>query len=73
MGASPRRQVPLVARSWAGACITLIDHWLQVDHDLSADEFSSLIAPLLLEGPLWGLGLDESVAVVSEPDMVGPG
>ena len=64
MGASPRREVALVARSWAGACITLIDHWLQVDHDLSADEFSSLIAPLLLGGPLWGLGLDDSVAVV---------
>jgi AcrR family transcriptional regulator len=72
MDASPRRQVALVARSWAGACITLIDHWLQVDQGLSADEFSSLIAPLLLEGPLWGLGLDESVAVVSEPDFVGP-
>ena len=72
MGASPRRQVALVARSWAGACITLIDHWLQIDRDLSADEFSSLIAPLLLEGPLWGLGLDDSVAVVSEPDIVGP-
>jgi len=72
MGASPRRQMALVARSWAGACVTLIDHWLQVEHDLSADEFSALIAPLLLEGPLWGLGLDESVAVVSEPDMVGP-
>jgi len=70
MGASPRREVSLVARSWAGACITLIDHWLQVDHDLSADEFSSLIAPLLLEGPLWGLGLDDSVAVV-EPGGVG--
>jgi AcrR family transcriptional regulator len=70
MGASPRREVSLVARSWAGACITLIDHWLQVDHDLSADEFSSLIAPLLLEGPLWGLGLDDSVAVV-EPGSVG--
>ncbi len=71
MGASPRRQVSLVARSWAGSCITLIDHWLQVDNDLSADEFSSLIAPLLLEGPLWGLGLDDLV-VVSEPDFVGP-
>jgi AcrR family transcriptional regulator len=70
MGALPRREVSLVARSWAGACITLIDHWLQVDHDLSADEFSSLIAPLLLEGPLWGLGLDDSVAVV-EPGGVG--
>jgi len=70
MGASPRREVSLVARSWAGACITLIDHWLQVDQDLSADEFSSLIAPLLLEGPLWGLRLDGSVAVV-EPGMVG--
>lgn len=69
MGASPRREVSLVARSWAGACITLIDHWLQVDHDLSADEFSSLIAPILLEGPLWGLGLDDRVAVV-EPDIV---
>jgi len=70
MGASPRREVSLVARTWAGACITLIDHWLQVDHDLSADEFSTLIAPLLLEGPLWGLGLEDSVAVV-EPDIVG--
>jgi AcrR family transcriptional regulator len=70
MGASPRREVSLVARSWAGACITLIDHWLQMEQDLSADEFSSLIAPLLLEGPLWGLGLDDSVAVV-EPGMVG--
>jgi hypothetical protein len=70
MGASPRREVSLVARSWAGACITLIDHWLQVEHDLSADEFSSLIVPLLLEGPLWGLGLDDSVAVV-EPGSVG--
>jgi len=70
MGASPRREVSLVARSWAGACITLIDHWLREDQDRSADEFSSLIAPLLLEGPLWGLGLEESVAVV-EPDIVG--
>jgi AcrR family transcriptional regulator len=70
MGASPRREVPLVARSWAGACITLIDHWLQEDQDLSADEFSSLIAPLLLEGPLWGLGLEDSVAVV-QPGTVG--
>ena len=68
MGASPRREVSLVARSWAGACITLIDHWLQVEHDLSADEFSSLIAPLLLEGPLWGLDLDDRVAVV-EPGI----
>ena len=68
MGASPRREVSLVARSWAGACITLIDHWLQAEQDLSADEFSSLIAPLLLEGPLWGLGLDDRVAVV-EPDI----
>ncbi len=69
MGASPRREVSLVARSWAGACITLIDHWLQAEQDLSADEFSSLIAPLLLEGPLWGLGLDDRVAVV-EPGIV---
>jgi AcrR family transcriptional regulator len=72
MGASPRRQPALVARSWVGACLTLIDHWLQADHDLSAAEFSSLIAPLLLEGPLWGLGLDDSVAVVSQLDIVDP-
>jgi AcrR family transcriptional regulator len=70
MGASPRRDPSLVARSWAGACITLIDHWLQEDHGMSAEEFSSLIAPLLLEGPLWGLGLDDSVAVVV-PDLLG--
>ena len=71
MGASPRREVSLVARSWAGACITLIDHWLQSEQDLSADEFSSLIAPLLLEGPLWGLGLDDRVAVVEPGTVVG--
>jgi hypothetical protein len=70
MGASPRGQAALVARSWAGACVTLIDHWPQVDQDLSADEFSALIAPLLLQGPLWGLGLDDRVAVVSGPDVV---
>jgi len=70
MGASPRKEVSLVARSWAGACITLIDHWLQEDRAMSADEFSSLIAPLLLEGPLWGLGLDDRVAVVV-PDIAG--
>jgi Transcriptional regulator C-terminal region len=64
MGATPRRDASLVARSWAGACITLIDHWLQVDQAMSAEEFTSLVAPLLLEGPLWGLGLDDSVAVV---------
>jgi AcrR family transcriptional regulator len=72
VGASPRRPVTLVALTWAGACLALIDHWLQVDHNLSAEEFSSLIAPLLLEGPLWGLGLDDIVTVVSEPDIVGP-
>lgn len=68
MGASPRRDIRLVAHAWAGALIALIDHWLHVDQDLSADAFSSLIAPLLLEGPFWGLGLDDSVAVF-EPDF----
>jgi AcrR family transcriptional regulator len=68
MGAKPRREITLVAHAWAGACIAMIDYWLQVNDDLSADEFSILIAPLLLEGPLWGLRLDNRIAVVSGPD-----
>ena len=63
MGASPRREVALVAHYWAGACIALIDYWLQADPDLPSDEFASLIAPLLLGGALWGLGLDDRVAI----------
>ncbi len=67
MDASPRREIALVARFWAGTCLTLIDYWLQADPDLPADEFALLIAPLLLGGALWALGLDDRVTI----DIVG--
>jgi hypothetical protein len=61
--AVPRLEVAVVARTFTGAYLALLDWWLQDEPERTATEVAHMALALLLNGFAWAMGLENKLVL----------